>query len=114
MLTSAASNALSLGEVEVHSKLNQALNGTIPLSASKEELASLKVTMASNEAFSRFGIEQSDLLKSMTFEVVNNNGTAHIKVTSKRPIREPLLEFVLSVYWGNGKMLREFAIFLSP
>ncbi len=114
MLVSPASTALTLGEVEVHSKLNQTLNVAIPLSASKEELASIKVTLAPIEVFSRFGIPRSTLLKSLAFEVINNNDAAHIKITTDRLIREPLLEFVLSVYWGNGKLLREFAIFLSP
>ncbi len=114
MLVSTASTALTLGEAEVHSKLNQTLNVAIPLSANKEELTTIKVTLAPDEVFSRFGIERSRLLKSLEFEVINNNGPAHIKITTDRPMREPLLEFILSVYWGNGSLIREYAIFLSP
>ena len=114
ILASTAANALNLGQIEVQSSLNEPLSATIPIFASAEELSTLDVRLASDQVFRRLGIERADALLLLMFEVISINGTPHIKVTSKSLIREPLLEFVLSVNWGNGKILREFAIFLSP
>ena len=114
MLISTTSHALNLGELTVKSKLNQPLDASIPVIASTEELASLKIRLASVAAFERFQIPKGKLLDSLQFVIHEQQGKPYIRVTTKAPIKEPLLEFVISLNWGNGKILRNFAVFLSP
>ena len=114
MLISTTSHALNLGELTVNSRLNQPLDASIPVIANAEEIVTLKVKLASSEAFERLQIPKVKLLDSLQFNVNEQQGEPYIIITSKPPIREPLLEFVISLNWGNGKMLRDFAVFLSP
>jgi pilus assembly protein FimV len=106
--------ALSAGEIEIHTRLNEPLNATIPLNTSKAELETLEVKLASKKIFKRIAMRYHPTLDIMTFVLIKNNGAPHIKITSNKPIREPMLEFALSLRWGNGHILKEFPIILMP
>lgn len=106
--------ALGLADIETHSTLNQPLHATIPVSATQAELDLLKVGLAPNKAFLRTGIERKKILRALIFELVKKGHSPHIKISSKKLIREPMLEFILSIESGNGRMLRSYSIFLSP
>ncbi len=114
MLISTLSHALSLGELDVQSKLNQPLDASVPVIASNEELVTLKVKLASDTAFERLHIPKHKLLNLLSFVIEDDQGKLYIKIISTKPIKEPMLEFIISLDWGNGRMLRTFAIFLSP
>ena len=106
--------ALSAGEIEIHTKLNEPLNATIPLNISKTELETLEVGLASEKIFKRIAMRYHPALDTMTFVLIKNNGAPHIKITSNKPIREPMLEFALLLRWGNGHILKEFPVILMP
>ena len=106
---------LGLGEIEVNSALNQQLDADIELlSAAPEDAESLIVKLASRQAFSRAGLDRPYLLNDLRFKTVVVNGVPHIKITSKSPIREPFLNFLLEVDWPKGHVLREYTILLDP
>ncbi len=115
MVPSAALHALGMGDIDVHSSLNQPLNATIRLiSVDQQELETLDVSLAPKAAFERMGLDRMPVLSKLDFQVVTENGTPVIKVTSKVPVREPFLDFILSVNWANGQMLREYTLLLDP
>jgi len=114
LLTPFSAHALALADIELHSALNQPLHATIPLSATKDELGLLEVGLASKKTFQRTGIQRHKILDSLIIELIKNDQSSHIKITSKRLIQEPMLEFVLSINSGNGRMLRSYSVFLSP
>ena len=49
--------ALGIGDIQLRSFLNAPLNAEIELTATTEELASLRVQLASRDAFTRFGLD---------------------------------------------------------
>ena len=116
MLPSAIVHALGVGEKEVESALNEPLKAEIKLlSATKEELNTLEVALASNAAFARMGIDKLPVLSSLEFELIREgSGSPFIKAYSKKPIREPFLDFILTVSWANGQLLREYTLLLDP
>ena len=116
MVPSAAVHALGMGEIEVHSALNEPLKAQIKLlSATASELSALQVTLASNDAFSRMGIEPTASLRDLRFEVVAKGaGAPYINVVSDVPIREPFLDLILMANWSNGQLLREYTLLLDP
>ena len=114
LLMPVSAHALGLADIELHSTLNQPLHATIPVSASKDELKLLEVSLASKKAFQRSGIPREKVLDSLTIKLIKQTPSPHIKITSKRSMREPMLEFVLSIDSGNGSMLRGYSVFLSP
>jgi len=115
-LAPAGANALGLGDITLHSALNQDLDAEIPLMVSKSEsLSDIQVSLASPEAFANAGIERNFSLSNIRFKsVVRPDGRTVIKVTSRGVVREPLLNFLVEVNWPRGRMYREFTVLLDP
>lgn len=110
-----ASNALSLGDIESNSSLNQPFEGTINLlSTSIKEANLLKVKVASPAVFNRVGIDRPAFLNSIRFRTTVRNGKPVIIVRSSQPINEPFLNFLLEVSWPNGQLLKEYTVLLDP
>lgn len=114
--TSVPAFALGLGEIELNSALNQRLDATIHLvSVSRNELDSLQVGLASVDAFKRYKIERTAALSGLAFKVVpDGKGGAYVHVTSKDPIRDPFLTFLVEADWSNGRLLRQYTVLLDP
>ena len=109
--------ALGLGEVRLESALNEPLRAEIELlGASPEELADLRVDMASGETFGRYGLDRPVYLQDITFEIVRS-GQADgnfIRVRSSSPMTEPFLTFLVEATWARGRLLREYTVLLDP
>lgn len=108
--------ALGLGSIETTSGLNAPFEARIKLiGPSAQELSTLQVTLADNEAFRRAGIERPFFLSQLRFEVVESpRGPAFIRISSPDPIREPFLNFLIEVNWSNGRLFREYTVLLDP
>jgi pilus assembly protein FimV len=108
--------ALGVGDIELHSALNQPLNAKIELVASRSEASSdIRVSLASPEAFRRAGVERYFYLSNIRFKpVVAPDGSLSVKVTSHDIIREPFLNFLVEVNWPQGRALKEFTVLLDP
>lgn len=115
-LASTGVQALGLGDIEMHSALNQPLDAEIIInSVQPGELEGLLVQLASREAFVRAGIDRSNGLSDLKFSLdKRSDGTPFIKVGSKGPVVEPFLNFLLEVDWPKGRMVREYTILLDP
>jgi len=109
-------HALGLGNIDMQSALNQPMNAAIELtSATGTDLSRVTVTLASQEAHQRLGLSRSQILNDFDFRVEQGtNGNAIIRVTSKRAIHEPFLEFLLELSWPNGRLLREYTVLVDP
>ena len=107
---------LGLGSIDVKSKMNEPLFAEIPIvSASPDEVQSLKVDLASAEDFARVGLDVSGLTVPLDFAIGSDPaGQPIIVVTSEEPVREPFVSFLVEVDWANGRLLREFSVLLDP
>ncbi|AFL72955.1 FimV/HubP family polar landmark protein [Thiocystis violascens] len=108
--------ALGLGGIQTRSVLNQPFSGEIQLNDVKpDELDAVKVSLASQEAFSKAGIERFHYLTKLTFHPeVSSQGKSVIRVASREPIREPYLDFLVEVYWPTGQLIKEYTVLLDP
>lgn len=110
-----ASNALSLGDIESTSSLNQPFEGTISLlSTSIQEANLLRVKVAPPSVFNRVGIDRPAFLNNIRFRTTVKDGKPVIVVRSSKPINEPFLNFLLEVSWPSGKLLKEYTVLLDP
>ncbi|HEX6999788.1 MAG TPA: FimV/HubP family polar landmark protein [Gammaproteobacteria bacterium] len=109
-------SALGLGDIELHSALNQPFEAEIELvSATPEELDGLKVQLAPRETFERYGLDRPEFLSSLEFELAKNNlGRDVVRVTSSRSITEPFVTMLVEVSWPRGRTLREYTVLLDP
>lgn len=107
--------ALGLGEVTWKSSLNQPLQAEIALydlrGISNRELV---VKLASPEDFAKAGLERPHALTNLVFTPIISNGKGVIKITSKDPIKEPYLDFLINVSWASGETLREYTLLIDP
>lgn len=108
--------ALGLGELELNSGLNQPFDARIKLlSPTANDLSSLKVELADIDAFRRAGIDRPFILSKLKFEIeVSESGADYIRVTSREPIREPFLNFLVEANWSHGRLFREYTVLLDP
>lgn len=115
-ITPAGVNALGLGEIKLHSALNQKLLAEIPiLAASGEDVSQIRVNVASAAAFAKAGLTRPYYLANLRFKPIHKaDGSIVIQITSNEVIREPYLDFLLEVEWPQGRMLREFTVLLDP
>jgi pilus assembly protein FimV len=108
--------ALGLGEIKLKSGLNQPLKAEIEL-FSPEGLSEFEVaaSLASMSEFEKAGIDYFGYLKDIRFKTVKGaNDSLIIEVTSRQPVKEPFLNFLVELNWPKGRMLREYTLLLDP
>ncbi len=115
IMLSSGVEALTLGQIHVHSFINQPLKATIDLQGVKaDELAALKIKLASRTDFKNAGVDWSEQLEGLSFSIIHNNKGPAIRVTSRKVVAEPFLSFVVDARWANGKMIKDFTLLLDP
>ena len=109
-------HALGLGNIEMLSALNQPLQAEIELLSVREgETDGMIATLGSQEAFLRAGLDRPFILTQLRFNVrQRGDGTPYIEVSSKKPIVEPFLNFLIEVDWPRGRLVREYTVLLDP
>ena len=107
---------LGIGDIKLHSSLNQKLNAEIVLSlAADEDLADIKATLATPDKSDKLGISWSYFLSKVKFQpVLKANGKVVIQVTSEQILQEPILDFLLEVSWPNGETFKEYTVLVDP
>ncbi len=108
--------ALGLGDIVTRSALNENFKADIELvSVQPGEIDSIRAALASPGDFARAGIERPFLLSRLRFESIElADGRNVIRVTTRDPVREPFLDFLVEVNWPKGRLLREFTVLLDP
>ncbi|MDD5274494.1 MAG: hypothetical protein PHR16_00230 [Methylovulum sp.] len=116
LLIPASAYPLGIGEIKLHSALNQKLDAEIALVLSPGEKASdIKVNLAPPDKFDESGVLWTYFLSKVKFQTIQSpNGTVVIKVTSNEALKEPFLDFLLEVSWPKGDLYREFTVLVDP
>ncbi len=116
LLVPSSGYSLGIGDIKLHSALNQNLDAEISLVVSSGEKASdIKVNLASPDKFDEAGVPWTSLLSKIKFAtVVGANGSVIIKLSSREAVKEPFLDFLLEVSWPKGSLYREFTVLLDP
>ncbi|MDI9245502.1 FimV/HubP family polar landmark protein [Marinobacter sp. CHS3-4] len=115
-LGSGVAQALGLGEIELQSYLNEPLDADIELRKSAGVApGEVFVNLAPDSAYERVGINRSYFLTKLNFQVTTApDGNLVVNVSSREPLREPYLNFLVEVTWPNGRLMREYAVLVDP
>ncbi|MGR8951821.1 MAG: FimV/HubP family polar landmark protein [Gammaproteobacteria bacterium] len=107
---------LGIGEIKLHSALNQNLDAEISLVlAAGERISDVKVSLAPPDKFDERGVPWSYFLSNISFEPsMRSDGSAVIKVRSREALKEPFLGLLLQVTWPKGTAYREFSLIVDP
>lgn len=110
-----AAQAAGLGKVSVFSALGQPLRAEIELSATEEELASMKASLASPEIFKAAGVDYASSFADLRFTIDQRPGSGPvIRLESDRPINDPFVDMLLELNWASGRLVREYTFLLDP
>ncbi|WP_246022777.1 type IV pilus assembly protein FimV [Cognatilysobacter terrigena] len=115
-LASGSAHALGLGQIQVKSGLGQPLLAEIPVvSNDPSELVDLEAALASPETFTRVGLEPPiGIVADLHFVVGSDTaGRPVIRITTAQPVTQPLLNFLVQVDWGEGRLVREYTATVS-
>ncbi|PID62838.1 MAG: hypothetical protein CR974_02715 [Gammaproteobacteria bacterium] len=74
----------------------------------------MSVSLASNAEFAQRGVSRSDILNQLNFTLIERRGRIFVKVSSRKRITAPYLNFILRLSTPEGIVSREYAIFLDP
>ncbi|MDR9863945.1 FimV/HubP family polar landmark protein [Pseudomonas baetica] len=112
---STLSLALGLGEITVHSALNQPLKADIALvDVGGLTQNDLSVSLATADEFGSAGVERVFFLNDLTFTPILHGNRQMIRVTSSKPVNEPFLNFLVQLNQPNGRLLREYTVLIDP
>ncbi|MBI2993350.1 MAG: hypothetical protein HYY48_04140 [Gammaproteobacteria bacterium] len=100
--------ALALSDIEVSSHLNQHLDARIRLnSATQADLDSLNVNVTEIQV-------EGQSYVSLQEQMGKDDQGSFIHITSREPIREPILKLLVEVSWANGRLTRDYSLIIDP
>ncbi|AXO87708.1 peptidoglycan-binding protein [Pseudomonas parafulva] len=114
-LSSGMANALGLGELTLKSAQNQPLDAEIELLDVRDLTpAEVAPSLAPAEEFAKAGVTLPAYLQDLSFTpVINPNGRSVLRVTSSKPLPEPVIKFLVQVMWPQGRLLRDYSVALD-
>ena len=115
MFYSTFAQALGMGEITLHSALNQPLNAEIELVETAGLAAEdIVAKLASPEAFARAGVDRQFFFNDLRFTPVIKGNRGVIRVVSSKPVTEPYLQFLVQLNRPNGDLQHEYTLLLDP
>lgn len=114
-LLSGPAAAIGIGDIHLRSFLGAPLQAEVPLNHIDDLTADqLKVQIGSQSDYSTLGVDYSYLHTQLKIEPIIKNGQGYVRITTREPISEPYLNFVLNLHWPQGQLVREFTVLLDP
>jgi pilus assembly protein FimV len=109
-------NALALGRITSLSALGEPLVAGIEVpEINAEEIASLKATLGSPEAFRAAGLEYNPSLANAEISLNRRaNGSSYLLVRSDKPVSDPFVNLVVNASWATGRITRNYTLLLDP
>jgi pilus assembly protein FimV len=113
---SSDASALALGRVTVQSALGEPLRADIELpEITAEEVASLRVAIASPEAFRAAGFEFNPALNGITVTLQRRpDGRHFLRLSSQRAVNDPFVDLILEANWSSGRIVRDYTMLFDP
>lgn len=107
--------ALGLGDMKLHSAVNEPLNAEIKLlNIGNLNSSQIIVKLASSDDFQRAEVHRDFFLSSLEYTVeLDKRGGPIITVETDQVVKEPYLNFLLEVKWPSGKLIREYTLLLD-
>lgn len=107
--------ALGLGEITLNSSLNQPLSAEIKLLQARDLTEQeILIGLASQQDFARVGVDKPYFLTDLRFSIdLNAPGGPVVHITTRKPVREPYLNFIVQAQWPSGKLLREYTLLMD-
>lgn len=108
-------SALGVGDFSLYSALNQPLEAEIRiLNAGDLDPSQVLIELAGGDDFKNAGVSRDYFLTNIQFAVeLDGKGSGVIKITTRDPVVEPYLNFLIEARWPSGRLLREYTVLLD-
>lgn len=108
--------ALGLGRQTVTSALGETLRAEIEVTSIRpDEVASLRLRVASPDAYRAAGVEYNTALAGAQVQLVRRpDGRQVLRVTSDRAVLEPFVDVIVEATWASGRLVREYTMLFDP
>ncbi len=108
--------ALGLGEITVHSALNEPLNVEIDIiNTDSVAIDDITVRNATRETYQRADLLNPEIFNKVRFKIIKKpDGSLVVRLTSKKPVKEPFITFIADMRWRTGHFNREYTFLLDP
>lgn len=116
MVQSGDAHALALGRIVVQSALGEPLRAEIDVpDINPDEAASLRVSLASGEAFRAAGMDFNPALTSLQISLQRRpDGRAYLRLSSPRAVTEPFVDMIVEANWSSGRVVRDYTLLFDP
>jgi Tfp pilus assembly protein FimV len=114
MLVSANCFSLGLGVGPTGGTLNQPLNIEIPVYSDDFETYGLKASLANTQRHELMAVDYPRWMPALKFELIKASSGNRLKVTTKLPIKEPVVNFVIKVEHQGSVLYKEFTLLFDP
>lgn len=109
------SSALGFGQIKLFSYLNEPLDAEIELlSAQNVDPAHIIASLAPAQDFDRAELSRPFYLNDLRFKAVQENKRIIIKVTTDEPMNHPYLDFLVTISWPGGRIVKGYTLLLDP
>ena len=116
IVLSVDASALGLGRVNVQSVLGETLRAEIEVtSLNAEEASSLRVGLASAEAFKASGVEYNPVLAGAQITLARRaDGRPVLILSSDKVVQEPFVDVIVDFQWSTGRLTRSYTLLIDP
>ena len=115
LLLAGAANALSIGDIQLHSRIGEPLRAVVPLG----KLGSLAesdilVGRASEEVYRKYGVDHASFNSPLRFSLqVDAKGNGSVAISTEQVVDEPYVDMVMEVRWPTGHAVKQFTLLLD-
>lgn len=115
-VASTAAWGLGLGRLSVQSALGETLAAEIDIaSITPEEAGTLRVRVATPDAYRATGVDYNPVLTSTRVELARrSDGRPYLRIASDRAVQEPFVDVILEITWAGGRLVREYTMLFDP
>lgn len=115
LLLSQFAVAIGLGEIHPDSAMDERFKAELELlNIGDLDANQMAVGLAPAEDFENAGVERDFQLADLKFRVdLSDQSRPVVRISSRRPIREPYLNFLVELRWPSGRLLREYTVLLD-
>jgi pilus assembly protein FimV len=103
--------AIDLGDMDVRSEPGESLNAVIPVVDADASAEDIEVGLADDDEFSKAVVAITPEVDSLEFvKVQTKEGKVRIRITSKAPLDDEVVHFLIAVRTPDARVVREYVV----
>lgn len=109
---SSTANALEVGEITLLSKLGAPLSAQLTVSEHGPlDTQALIIEPADTTIYQQMGMDYTSINQQL---IITTQPDGLVHISTRTPIKEPLISFILKFQWPNGEIYRSYQLLIDP